>query len=118
MLFEVESWDRAGPTGVVGGCFVEMDSLSATARIDTFLVSCRVLGRGIETAFLCGVLSQLDDDFTTVTAEFIPSKRNSVAHDFLPSSGFRQQGDHWILNLADHTPSCPTWISLDAGSKP
>jgi FkbH-like protein len=116
MLFEVESWDRAGPTGVVGGCFVERDSRSATARVDTFLLSCRVLGRGIETAFLCGVLSQVDDNLATVTAEFIPSKRNSVAQDFLPSVGFRQQGDHWVLDVAHHTPLCPAWISLDVAS--
>ena len=36
--------------------------MAATAELDSFLMSCRVIGRGAETAFLAAVLERLATD--------------------------------------------------------
>ena len=47
----VKARDRFGDYGLVGACIVRKP-VSAACEIDTLLMSCRVLGRGVEDAFL------------------------------------------------------------------
>jgi predicted enzyme involved in methoxymalonyl-ACP biosynthesis len=56
-----------------------------------FLLSCRVLGRGVETCFLADLASEvLAQGGDSITAEFVPTSRNAVAADFLVQNGFRK----------------------------
>lgn len=112
-VFGVQSRDRIGDTGVVGAALVQLDHSRTTARLDTFLLSCRILGRGIEAAFLAGICSDLRaDGFATMEAEFIPTDRNGLAKEFLPKLGFNFGGGMWTRALDDGGPLCPKWINL------
>jgi FkbH-like protein len=54
-----------------------------------FILSCRVLGRGVETCFLADLASEVvAQGGDLVTAEFNPTPRNTVAADFLGQHGF------------------------------
>lgn len=71
-----------------------------------FLMSCRALGRGIETAFAQEILNRLLAAGTqTVFAEFRPTAKNTPARDFWKTLGFAQAetagaaGTLWRLNL-------------------
>lgn len=113
-LYSALSRDRIGDSGIVGAALVELDKPGATARLDTFLLSCRVLGRGIESAFLSGVLLNMEAaGMKSVQAEFVPSERNSPAKDFLSRNGFLLERDHWRRSLAGANALCPAWISLE-----
>ena len=76
--------DRFGDYGLVGATIFH--SAADALQVDTFLLSCRVLGRGVEHAMLRQLgeiavsrrLSRLD-------FEFVPSKRNAPARAFLES---------------------------------
>jgi predicted enzyme involved in methoxymalonyl-ACP biosynthesis len=58
-------------------------------RLDTFLLSCRVLGRGVETAFLSEVVGGLrKSDASVVDASYIPTAKNGLAANFLADHGF------------------------------
>lgn len=83
--------DRFGDYGLVGAMMfgVANDTLS----VDTFLLSCRVLGRGIEHAMLrCLGELAAERGAAWVDAHFTPTPKNRPALDFLDSVGasFRQ----------------------------
>jgi FkbH-like protein len=112
-LYGVLASDRIGDSGISGAAFVQVDPAAATARLDTFLVSCRVLGRGIESAFLAGVCSNLQaSGLATLLAEYLPSEKNGVAREFLPNHGFQFTELGWRRPLDNGQTGCPAWIQL------
>ena len=82
--------DVFGDSGVVGLALVQLQSAS-TAHIDTFLMSCRVIGREAEAAFLHTLMRRLTErGATRVTAQYQPTAKNELVKDFLPQHGFIQ----------------------------
>lgn len=74
--------DRFGDYGLVG---VLAFGVSAnTLQVDTFLLSCRVLGRGVEHRMLrkLGEIAQTQA-LARVDVQFVPSKKNTPALTFL-----------------------------------
>ena len=79
--------DKFGDNGITVATIVHKDGNQA--NIDSFLLSCRVLGRGIEIAFMKHVLNRLyTDGITEVSAVFIPSKKNDQTEKFYEKIGF------------------------------
>jgi FkbH-like protein len=106
--------DRLGDNGLVGVAILHLEKDVAT--LETFLLSCRVLGRTVETAFLrCLVDVARQAGAARLAAWFRPTSKNVPAQDFLPTHGFRvvrrQQTDVlWELSLAAGAfPETP-WI--------
>lgn len=109
VLFVTAS-DKIGDSGIVGAALVEIGG--RVARLDTFLVSCRVLGRGIEQAFLAEVQqSSKDAGCEVLRAEYLPTKKNGMAKEFLPSNGFEREGDSFTISLTRQIPF-PSWIQV------
>ena len=54
--------------------------------IDTFLMSCRVLGKGIEEAFFKSVISRYKG---ALTAQYIPTAKNEQVADFYDRMGLK-----------------------------
>lgn len=83
--------DRLGDYGTVGFCMVAIDGSEAV--IDTFLMSCRVLGRGVETAFLAVCAGRATETgANTIRGSFVPSRKNAQVADFYPRHGFVPTG--------------------------
>jgi FkbH-like protein len=80
--------DVYGAHGHVG--LVCLRTLDAdTLFLDTLLLSCRVLGRHLETWMLHHALAMArKHGYRTLLGEFIPSARNQVAARFLEAHGF------------------------------
>ena len=75
--------DRFGDNGITGCILINHN------EIDSLLLSCRILGKGIEYAFLNKVMALLKEEgVKTLTARFIPSPKNSQVKDFYESCGF------------------------------
>ena len=103
--------DRYGDHGLVGVAITR--DTGAQREIDTFLLSCRVIGRGVESA----LLSVLADDAAAqncrrLVGRFIPTKKNAPARDFYARHGFEPHDDTWVLDLTTHRVPCPDWITL------
>lgn len=103
--------DRFGEYGLVGVAIIE--TLNMRWRLDTFLLSCRVLGRGVETAFL----ATIGDDaahfgVNVLEASFTPTAKNAPAADFLPSHGFTKIGEVRYEALINVLPPVPQHVSL------
>jgi FkbH-like protein len=96
--------DKFGEYGLTGAVIIEIPAGDRRVwDIDTLLLSCRVLGRGVET----GLVAALAADARAAgaaefTATFLPTKKNALAATFLPDHGFTSTGDtRWRLPLAD-----------------
>lgn len=58
------------------------------AELHTFLMSCRVMGRGVEETFFGNAVQDMRSrGYTSLTAVFIPSTKNAPIRDFLPRMG-------------------------------
>ena len=99
--------DRFGDSGITGTIFLEpVDDL--TVNIDTLLLSCRILGRGIEEAFIKTVFNLLRlDGFRKVKATYLPTAKNLQTADFYDRMGMTSMsvGDdgakHYEMALND-----------------
>lgn len=79
--------DRFGDNGITGEIIITRDG--STADIDTLLLSCRILGKRIETAFLQSVLDRLfKEGVNEVTATYVPTQKNAQVADFYDRHGF------------------------------
>lgn len=111
--------DRFGDHGLVGVILARIEDRRWT--IDTWLMSCRVLGRKLEDFILCVLLSAAQErNAVEVLGEYIPTEKNRLVRDLYPSLGFRPAADgsaHYTLNLAGLPPrSCEfiRWTLRDA----
>lgn len=81
--------DRFGDYGVVGLLILRKEPDAAVASIDTLLMSCRVLGRNVERAFLCYLMTKLPArGIAKLRAEYIRTARNDQVSQFYDSLGF------------------------------
>jgi len=81
--------DKFGDSGITGVAIATIDKIKNTAHIDSFLLSCRVLGKNIEAAFLNYVLQQLKNiGILQVTATFSPTAKNNQTSDFYEKNKF------------------------------
>jgi FkbH-like protein len=116
-IYTVRVKDRFGDNGIVGIAITLQDQ--ALCRIDTFLLSCRVIGRTVETAILATIADHADaDGATTLVGTYVPTKKNAPARDFYSRHGFVAAGtangaSTWELALNERPLSCPPWIALD-----
>jgi len=85
--------DIFGDSGVVGVAIVRLTS-SEVAELDTFLMSCRVVGRKAETGFFETVLEELQRcGVTTLVADYLATSKNSLVATFLADHRFVQRPD-------------------------
>ena len=90
--------DKFGDNGITGAFIVKKNE--KVWFIDTFLLSCRIMGRGVENAILSEILKQAkNNDIDEIKAEFIPTEKNQPAENFLANYGFKKQDKFWIYKL-------------------
>lgn len=84
--------DKFGENGITGEIIVS--SSEETADIDSLLLSCRILGKDIEIAFVKSILNILyDNGIRTIKAKYIASPKNAQVADFYDRVGFRRVSD-------------------------
>jgi FkbH-like protein len=79
-VYDFRVIDRFGDLGIVGVVIVE------NAEIDTFLLSCRALGRDVEVAMLRLVCD--DASISGLQARYVPSPKNRMVEHFFDKCGF------------------------------
>jgi FkbH-like protein len=113
-VFHFSLADNFGDSGVVGLAIVDRES-SNTARLDTFLMSCRVIGRMAEKAFLHTILLNLKSSgIEELSADYIPTRKNVLIENFLPDNGFCQAvNGSYILSLHVGMPGLGSNFPID-----
>ena len=80
--------------------------------LDTFLLSCRIMGRDIEKCIMSHIIFKAKKDgVTTIKANYLPTKKNKPIEDFLPGCGFQKNEDCWIINVNNKFKS-PDFIEV------
>jgi FkbH-like protein len=108
--------DRYCDNGLVGVAITH--DTGETCEIDSFLLSCRVIGRTVETALLAHLVSQARArGCRRLEGWFLRTKKNQPASEFYQSHGFtavEQTGEasRWILDLAAGGVQSPGWIRV------
>jgi FkbH-like protein len=101
-IFAMSVEDRYGSMGITGVLIGRRDGSSAL--IDSLLLSCRVLGRQLEFAFVDQCLRLLAKRWGKLTwhADFFPTRKNAQVADFWDRAGFVLESDldgsrHYLL---------------------
>jgi len=80
--------DRFGDHGITVAAVVLVAGTEAS--MESFVMSCRVIARQIETAFLGAVIEDLVSlGVDTVTAIYLPTSKNAMVEGFYPSHEFQ-----------------------------
>jgi len=92
LLLVCEVFDRFGSMGLAGVLLALRKG--SVAEIDSLLLSCRVLGREVEFAFVAAAAHWLRGKWDTeaINAEFVPSAKNMQCADFWERCGFARNG--------------------------
>jgi FkbH-like protein len=100
-IFGIHVSDKFGTYGLTGVMICAISPDGKTWTLDTLLLSCRVLGRGVETALLVLLAAEAGSlGAETLNASFIPTKKNAPAATFLPDHGFQSTGEQtWSIPL-------------------
>jgi FkbH-like protein len=79
--------DRFGDLGLVGVAVLR--EAEAAVHVDTLLMSCRALGRGVETALMNAIKARLQarPGAQQLIALFVPTAKNHPAAEYLPAQG-------------------------------
>ena len=83
-VFSFSVADKFGDNGMVGMCIINIDNKTRTVDIDTFLMSCRIIGRNIEYAFMDYLMNFLSNNsrIDNVTAKYIKTPKNQLVKEF------------------------------------
>ena len=118
-LYAFRVTDKFGEYGLVGVIIIKVSDDRRRWTIDSLMMSCRVLGRGVEAALIGGLA---DDARAEGAVEFVgsylPTAKNAICKSFLPDQGFTQAGEgEWRLDLAN-APAIPAHIERRGAPQP
>jgi len=81
--------------------------------IDTFLLSCRIMGRGIEEGIIGKILEiAKNKGIKKITATFIPTEKNKPAENFLKNYGFKKEKENWVFLLKNEI-KIPDYLEVE-----
>jgi FkbH-like protein len=117
LLTNVTVRDRFGDNGIVGLLMARFHS--GILEIETFVLSCRVIGRGVETAMLAHVCDQaLRRNAAALRGCVKPTPKNIPARDLFSRHGFEKVAENesgetwWKLDLAKAPIAWPEWMRV------
>lgn len=114
-VFTMRVKDRFADNGLVGVAIVRYDG--PVCEIEVLLLSCRVIGRTVETALLSFLADRARErGCERLEGWFLPTKKNPPAAQFYSQHGFRQveetaAGTRWSYPLSQPI-AWPEWIRL------
>jgi FkbH-like protein len=112
-IVQVRLTDKFGDNGIIAVLIAE--KMGRAWEIDTWLMSCRVLGRRVQEACLAHLVSAARaEDAERLVGRYIPSPKNAMVKDHYAGLGFRQVSEAadgtavWELDLSAYeTPALP-----------
>jgi FkbH-like protein len=115
-VYSIRVKDCFGDNGIVGVVIVH--DASDVSEIDTFLLSCRVIARTIETAILSFLVDRARaQNIRQLHCWFLPTKKNSPAKELYREHQMRMLEERnggflWGLDLNEQRIDCPPWVRL------
>lgn len=110
--------DKFGDQGIVAVLLAMPGENDSTLVIDSFLVSCRALGRGVEDALWAAMLERAHrQGVRRLEAEYIATAKNGIVARVYDRLGLQRAADYssstrYALDRID-SAKCPSWISMN-----
>jgi FkbH-like protein len=98
--------DKFGDNGLIS--MVILEKRKEDLFIETWLMSCRVLKRGMENFTLNTLVDFAKaNGFTRIIGEYIPTAKNGMVKDHYKNLGFSEENGTWVLNVNSYqTKKC------------
>ena len=91
--------DKFGDNGLICVIILEKKE-NKTLFIDTWLMSCRVLKRGMESYTLNSIVELAKaNGYNQIIGEYIPTPKNELVKDHYRNLGFQPMNDRWQLDV-------------------
>ena len=117
MTLQIRLLDRFGDNGIVAIVAGRFDPETKIIRLQTWLMSCRVLGRGMEEETLNLIAAEATRlGAVTLLGDYLPTAKNGMVRDHYERLGFSLVGEapgggtSWKLDLVSFQPR-QTFIS-------
>jgi len=110
--------DKFGDSGVTGMSIITSNGKSKIAEIDTFLMSCRVIGRNIEYSFVDYVIEKRKEKKNEkIKAKYIKTPKNEQVEKFFDKCSFKlnESNDsirYYTLNISKYVPKKLKYIEV------
>ncbi len=114
--------DRFGDNGLTSIviCRPAEDGTASEMEIDTWLMSCRILGRGVEDAMLSVVAKRARERGAgRLVGRYRPTAKNGMVRELFPRLGFESRSrdqksgeTSWVLPLADAINAAPGHLRI------
>ena len=97
-IFCVSLRDKFGAYGIIGLVFLK--HIEKSIHIENFLMSCRALGRKVESALLSFVeMKYKKNGFLKVIGRYKKSKKNIIVKNFFTDHGYSKKGIFYYKDL-------------------
>jgi FkbH-like protein len=116
-VFSFSVNDKYGDNGVTGLCIVDVDN-DKDAFIDTFLMSCRVIGRNVEYIFMDYIINSLiNKNINKIRSTYKITKKNKQVERFYDECSFNLVNEkgamkNYILSLNEYEKSEIKYIEV------
>jgi FkbH-like protein len=112
-VFHAGLKDRFDENGIIAVAVVRYGN--DTAYLDTFLMSCRVIGRGVEQALLAHLARVAEErGCKRLEGEYIETEKNGLVKDLFANNGFTAVPDDgrnlWFQSLPTSSLISPPWF--------
>jgi FkbH-like protein len=112
--------DKFGDYGLVGVAILHSAADAEAARsgageweVDTLLMSCRVLGRGIETAFIATLAAELAKRGAgSLLGRYVATAKNPLVAELYPNHGFTPIGEGLFRAAIPEITGAPEHVSV------
>jgi FkbH-like protein len=94
--------DKFGDNGITGVVIIKKQD-SQTWIIDTFLMSCRIMGRDIESGIFGYIVNRAKkENVKKILATYIPTSRNKPVEGLLSKMKFSKINDIWEFDVVEN----------------
>lgn len=111
--------DKYGDNGITGLALIKIDS--GEAEIDTFLMSCRIIGRNIEKYFFDYLINFLKEKgVKKINASYLNTLKNNQVRNFYDDLGFvliqeENKNKHYTIEISNYKPHLINYMQIKNG---
>ena len=120
-IYSVSVKDKFGDYGVTGLCILDLNKIKKEALIETFLFSCRVIGRNVEYAFMDYLVKSCKVNFVKkIKGEYVKTNKNIIVKDFYLNCSFKKVKSNnlftnYILDINSYSQKKINYIKVKNG---
>jgi FkbH-like protein len=112
-VYAMQVSDKFGDSGITGLAIIK--NFEAFSEVDSFLMSCRIIGRTIERSFADYIIKSVHNK--EIKAFYIKTKKNEQTAEFYESLGFQtlkfsEFSKEYVLKTNDYKPNTNNYIEI------